>query len=60
MFGAIMRVRSVLSYAVHSYFQRKVCVCKYTYYHGIWCWGAGEMFKVTAYHLTEHQEKTEK
>jgi asparaginyl-tRNA synthetase len=26
MFGAIMRVRSVLSFAVHSYFQERICI----------------------------------
>jgi asparaginyl-tRNA synthetase len=48
MFGAIMRVRSVLSYAVHSYFRKRFCVCEYANYHGSDAEGAGEMFKVTA------------
>jgi hypothetical protein len=39
---------SVLSYAVHSYFRRKVCICEYANYHGSDAEGAGEMFKVTA------------
>jgi asparaginyl-tRNA synthetase len=57
MFGAIMRVRSVLSFAVHSYFQEKFVYV--TYHTGSDAEGAGEMFKVTI--LTERQEpKTEK
>jgi asparaginyl-tRNA synthetase len=43
-----MRVRSVLSFAVHSYFQEKVCICKYANNTGSDAEGAGEMFKVTA------------
>ncbi|MCV9932131.1 asparagine--tRNA ligase [Flavobacterium sp. LS1R47] len=49
MFGAIMRVRSVLSYAVHSYFQEKGFVYVNTpIITGSDAEGAGEMFKVTA------------
>ncbi|NRT14161.1 asparaginyl-tRNA synthetase [Flavobacterium sp. 28A] len=49
MFGAIMRVRSVLSYAVHSYFQKKGFVYVNTpIITGSDAEGAGEMFKVTA------------
>uniref|UniRef100_UPI00404A0FCE asparagine--tRNA ligase n=1 Tax=Flavobacterium sp. TaxID=239 RepID=UPI00404A0FCE len=49
MFGAIMRVRSVLSYAVHSYFQEKGFVYVNTpIVTGSDAEGAGEMFKVTA------------
>ncbi|SHF95744.1 asparaginyl-tRNA synthetase [Flavobacterium segetis] len=49
MFGAIMRVRSVLSYAVHSYFQQKGFVYVNTpIITGSDAEGAGEMFKVTA------------
>jgi asparaginyl-tRNA synthetase len=44
MFGAIMSALCI-SYAVHSYFQRKVCVCEYA--TGSDAEGAGEMFKVT-------------
>ena len=48
-FGAIMRVRSVLSYAVHSYFQQKGFVYVNTpIITGSDAEGAGEMFKVTA------------
>ena len=48
-FGAIMRVRSVLSYAVHSYFQEKGFVYVNTpIITGSDAEGAGEMFKVTA------------
>jgi asparaginyl-tRNA synthetase len=49
IFGAIMRVRSVLSYAVHSYFQEKGFVYVNTpIITGSDAEGAGEMFKVTA------------
>ncbi|URC13346.1 asparagine--tRNA ligase [Flavobacterium sp. B183] len=49
MFGAIMRVRSVLSYAVHKYFQDKGFVYVNTpIITGSDAEGAGEMFKVTA------------
>jgi asparaginyl-tRNA synthetase len=46
MFGAIMRVRSVLSFAVHSYFQEKDLYVN-TPITGSDAEGAGEMFKVT-------------
>ena len=49
IFGAIMRVRSVLSFAVHSYFQEKGFVYVNTpIVTGSDAEGAGEMFKVTA------------
>ena len=48
-FGAIMRVRSVLSYAVHSYFQQKGFVYVNTpIITGADAEGAGEMFQVTS------------
>ena len=48
-FGAIMRVRSVLSFAVHQYFQEKGFVyVKTPIITGSDAEGAGEMFKVTA------------
>lgn len=48
-FGAIMRVRSVLSHAVHTYFQEKGFVYVNTpIITGSDAEGAGEMFKVTA------------
>jgi asparaginyl-tRNA synthetase len=48
-FGAIMRVRSVLSFAVHNYFQEKGFVYVNTpIITGSDAEGAGEMFKVTA------------
>ena len=48
-FGAIMRVRSVLSFAVHSYFQQKGFVYVNTpIISGSDAEGAGEMFKVTS------------
>ncbi len=48
-FGAIMRIRSVLSFAVHQYFQEKGFVYVNTpIITGSDAEGAGEMFKVTA------------
>ena len=48
-FGAIMRVRSVLSFAVHNYFQEKGFVYVNTpIITGSDAEGAGEMFKITA------------
>ncbi len=48
-FGAIMRVRSVLSFAVHQYFQEQGFVYVNTpIITGSDAEGAGEMFKVTA------------
>ena len=58
MFGAIMRVRSVLSYAVHSYFQEKGFVYVNTpIITGSDAEGAGEMFKVTALPFDETPRK---
>ncbi len=49
LFGAIMRVRSVLAHAVHTYFQEKGFVYVNTpIITGTDAEGAGEMFKVTA------------
>jgi asparaginyl-tRNA synthetase len=54
MFGAIMRVRSVLSFAVHNYFQEKGFVYVNTpIVTGSDAEGAGEMFKVTALPFNE-------
>ncbi|MCL2822240.1 MAG: asparagine--tRNA ligase [Firmicutes bacterium] len=56
-FGAIMRVRSVLSFAIHSYFVKN----GYTYAHtpiltGSDCEGAGEVFRVTTHEwATKHK-----
>tara|TARA_B110000503_G_scaffold137847_1_gene222826 strand:- start:454 stop:1899 length:1446 start_codon:yes stop_codon:yes gene_type:complete len=49
VFGAIMRVRSVLSFAIHNYFQERGFVYVNTpIITGSDAEGAGEMFKVTA------------
>jgi len=49
VFGAIMRVRSVLSFAIHQYFQEKGFVYVNTpIITGSDAEGAGEMFRVTA------------
>lgn len=51
-FGAIMRVRSVLSFAIHRYFQEKGFVYVNTpIITGSDAEGAGEMFRVTAFPL---------
>jgi asparaginyl-tRNA synthetase len=51
-FGAIMRVRSVLSFAVHSYFQEKGFLYVNTpIITGADAEGAGEMFQVTSLSL---------
>jgi asparaginyl-tRNA synthetase len=62
MFGAIMRVRSVLSFAVHSYFQEKGFVYVNTpIITGSDAEGAVKCLKLLLYHLTERQEpRTEK
>ena len=58
-FGAIMRVRSVLAFAVHSYFQQKGFVYVNTpVITGADAEGAGEMFQVTALPL-DNLPKTE-
>lgn len=53
-FGAIMRIRSILAYAVHEYFRKK----EFFYVHtpiitGSDAEGAGEMFKVTNFDLNQ-------
>jgi asparaginyl-tRNA synthetase len=49
VFGAVMRVRSVLSFAIHQYFQEKGFVYVNTpIITGSDAEGAGEMFRVTA------------
>lgn len=58
-FGAIMRVRSVLSFAVHQYFQEKGFVYVNTpIVTGADAEGAGEMFQVTSLPL-DNLPKTE-
>ena len=47
-FGAVARVRSVLSYAIHSFFQERGFIYIHTpIITGSDCEGAGEMFQVT-------------
>ena len=51
-FNAVFRVRSVLSYAIHKFFQEKGFVYVHTpIITGSDCEGAGEMFRVTAMDL---------
>ena len=48
-FNAVFRVRSVLSYAIHKFFQEKGFVYVHTpIITGSDCEGAGEMFRITA------------
>jgi len=52
VFGAVMRVRSVLSFAIHNYFQEKGFVYVNTpIITGSDAEGAGEMFQVTSFPL---------
>ncbi len=52
VFGAVMRVRSVLSFAIHQYFQEKGFVYVNTpIITGSDAEGAGEMFQVTSFPL---------
>ncbi len=52
VFGAVMRVRSVLSFAIHQYFQERGFVYVNTpIITGSDAEGAGEMFKVTSFPL---------
>lgn len=51
-FGAVARVRSAMSYAIHSYFNERGFVYVHTpVITGSDCEGAGEMFRVTAFPL---------
>ncbi len=54
LFNAVFRVRSVASYAIHTYFQER----GYVYFHAPIitasdCEGAGEMFQITTLNLDE-------
>jgi len=60
LFGAVFRVRSVASYAIHKYFQDN----GYVYFHAPIitasdCEGAGEMFQVTTLDLDRVKESKE-
>ena len=58
-FNAVFRVRSVLSYAIHKFFQEKGFVYVHTpIITGSDCEGAGEMFRVTSLDL-DNLPKTE-
>ncbi len=53
-FGAVLRIRNALSYAIHTFFQER----NFLYVHtpiitGSDCEGAGEMFHVTTMNLSE-------
>ena len=58
-FNAVFRVRSILSYAIHKFFQERGFVYVHTpLITGSDCEGAGEMFRVTALDL-QNLPKTE-
>ncbi len=47
-FGAVLRIRNTMSFAIHRFFQRRGFVCLHTpVITGSDCEGAGEMFRVT-------------
>lgn len=59
-FNAVFRVRSILSYAIHKFFQEKGFVYVHTpIITGSDCEGAGEMFRVTTLDM-DNVPKTEK
>jgi asparaginyl-tRNA synthetase len=53
-FGAVLRIRHALSYAIHKYFNEKGFVYLHTpIITGSDCEGAGEMFRVTTFNLNK-------
>lgn len=57
-FSAVFRVRSVLAFAIHKYFQEQGFVCVHTpIITGSDCEGAGEMFRVTTLKLDKPPRK---
>jgi len=59
-FSAVFRVRSVLSYAIHKYFQEQGFVNVHTpIITGSDCEGAGEMFRVTTLKLDKPPRKAD-
>jgi asparaginyl-tRNA synthetase len=47
-FGAVLRIRNTMAFAIHRFFQRRGFVCLHTpVITGSDCEGAGEMFRVT-------------
>ncbi len=53
-FGSVMRVRNTMSYAIHKYFNENGFVQVHTpIITGSDCEGAGEMFRVTTFPLTD-------
>ncbi|HBF43554.1 MAG TPA: asparagine--tRNA ligase [Desulfobacteraceae bacterium] len=53
-FGAVARVRSAMSYAIHSFFQERGFIYIHTpIISGSDCEGAGEMFRVTTFDLDQ-------
>ena len=57
-FNAVFRVRSILSFAIHKFFQEKGFVYVHTpIITGSDCEGAGEMFRVTSFYLEDLPKK---
>ena len=57
-FNAVFRVRSILSFAIHKFFQEKGFVYVHTpIITGSDCEGAGEMFRVTSFDLEDLPKK---
>ncbi len=57
-FGAVARVRNAMSYAIHTFFQERGFIYIHTpIITGSDCEGAGEMFKVTTFDLSQVPKK---
>ncbi|MFH1293309.1 MAG: asparagine--tRNA ligase [Pseudomonadota bacterium] len=57
-FGAVARVRNIMSYAIHSFFQERGFIYIHTpIITGSNCEGAGEMFRVTKFNLDQIPQK---
>jgi len=57
-FGAVARIRSAMSYAIHKFFQEKGFIYIHTpIITGSDCEGAGEVFKVTSFDLSKIPKK---
>ncbi len=57
-FGAVARVRSAMSFAIHAFFQKKGFIYLHTpIITGSNCEGAGDMFRITAFDLQEFTDK---
>ena len=60
-FGAVLRIRNAMAYAIHTFFQNKGFVYLHTpLITESDCEGAGQMFQVTTFDLTKPLPKTKK